>query len=298
MKKIFSILLICLVTSGCQTNNRQESEIVTDNIETKTVVENNKELSENNVSNEEQKLTDYSSIFNGVDGCAVFYQPTEGYYIYNEEECNTRYSPNSTFKIVAVLEGLRCGVLQSEETTMVYSGKKYPIEAWNGNLNLKEAFQASCVWYFRQVIDSIGQDNMQKALNSLSYGNCDISNWEGIDAKNNPDRSGFWLGSSLEISPMEQVKVLYDIFEGNTDYTSEQVMLLKGVMESETEGIYGKTGSGIDNSAWYVGFYENKDDKLYFAVHMQGDETQSIAGANAKAVAVEIINQHFKGLSS
>ena len=176
---------------------------------------------------------------------------------------------------------------------MNYSGADYPIDAWNGNLNLQEAFKASCVWYFRQVIDGIGEENMQNALDSLGYGNCDISQWEGVEADISPDTSGFWLGSSLKISPMEQVNILADIFEGNTDYTADEIAILKNVMASEYKGVYGKTGTGKDNSAWYVGFYESEGERLYFAVHMQGDETQSIAGADAKGVANEIINQYF-----
>ncbi len=284
MKKLALIMISCLIMAGCQTGQSVESTTTVAHEDETGPVEDQADAVE---------TVDYSNLFNGVDGCAVFYNPSQGYYIYNEEECGTRYSPNSTFKIIAVLEGLRCGVLESEETTMNYSGADYPIDAWNGNLNLQEAFQASCVWYFRQVIDGIGEENMQNALDSLGYGNCDISQWEGVEADTSPDTSGFWLGSSLKISPMEQVNILADIFEGNTDYTADEIAILKNVMTSEYKGVYGKTGTGKDNSAWYVGFYESEGERLYFAVHMQGGETQSIAGADAKGVANEIINQYF-----
>ena len=77
---------------------------------------------------------DYSSCFNGINGCAVFYDyDKEKYDVYNEEQCNTRYSPYSTFKIVAVLEGLNDGVLISKNTKMKYNGEKYPFD----NLHLR-----------------------------------------------------------------------------------------------------------------------------------------------------------------
>lgn len=41
------------------------------------------------------------------------------------------------------------------------------------------AFRESCVWYFREVTDEIGQKRMQRELDRLAYGNCDISDWEG-----------------------------------------------------------------------------------------------------------------------
>ena len=53
--------------------------------------------------------------------------------------------------------------------------------AWNGNLTLAEAFQSSCVWYFRQVIDQVGQASVAQQLAALDYGNQDISQWEGAD---------------------------------------------------------------------------------------------------------------------
>ena len=62
---------------------------------------------------------------------------------------------------------------------MTYSGIQYPVAAWNGNLTLAEAFQSSCVWYFRQVIDQVGQASVAQQLAALDYGNQDISQWEG-----------------------------------------------------------------------------------------------------------------------
>ena len=62
---------------------------------------------------------------------------------------------------------------------MEYNGTQYPIDEWNSDLRLQEAFQTSCIWYFRKVIDKVGKDEVQKELDTLVYGNCDISEWEG-----------------------------------------------------------------------------------------------------------------------
>ena len=40
---------------------------------------------------------------------------------------------------------------------MNYNGTQYPNLEWNKNLTLKEAFQTSCIWYFRQVINAVGK---------------------------------------------------------------------------------------------------------------------------------------------
>ncbi len=56
---------------------------------------------------------------------------------------------------------------------------------------------------------------MQTELDRLSYGNCDISDWNGglNTNNNNPALTGFWIESSLLISPREQVEVLERIFD-------------------------------------------------------------------------------------
>lgn len=243
----------------------------------------------------DKNTVDYSSCFNGINGCAVFYDYNSGIYsLYNEEQCNTRYSPNSTFKIIATLEGLKYDVVTSENSTMNYNGSTYPFESWNRNLNLMEAFQNSCVWYYRQLIDGVGQKNMAADLDTLGYGNCDVSQWKGSGAGPTEDTNGFWLGSSLEISPIEMVNVIADIFEGKTEYDKGDIDILKNIMASDNIGVYGKTGTGRDNSAWYSGFYEHENNKVYFSVHLENGNGKNIAGADAKAVACDIIDKYYK----
>lgn len=67
----------------------------------------------------------------------------------------------------------------------------------------------------------------QKKLEEIKYGNCDISNWEGSDINPYKELNGFWLDSSLKISPFEQVKVLAKIFEGESSYDKKSIEILK-----------------------------------------------------------------------
>ena len=109
---------------------------------------------------------------------------------------------------------------------------------------------------------------MQKELDKLQYGNCDISDWEGRLNTNNNNRAltGFWLESSLMISPKEQVEVMERIFGDNSGYSEETQNELKQVMlVSEQErtdiSIYGKTGMGkaegiVADASWKNGRYE------------------------------------------
>ena len=238
---------------------------------------------------------DYSAEFQSLQGCAVLLEPgSDTLLCYEEERCGTRVSPNSTFKIVSALMGLHNGVVTSAESTMGYDGTRYPVEAWNLDLSLKEAFQSSCVWYFRAVIDAVGQERVQEELDGLGYGNCDLSEWGGSGVNPLPELNGFWIGSSLLISPVEQVLVLRDILEGNTVYTEDEVEVLKDLMRldpAETVGLYGKTGTGADGTAWFVGFMEAGDGTTYFAVYLDGGMSQKADGDKAKEIALDILLQ-------
>lgn len=168
-----------------------------------------------------------------------------------------------SFKIISSLIALENGIILPENSTRTWSGERFWNEDWNKDIDFREAFRTSCVWYFRQVIDDIGKDRMQKELEKLQYGNCDISDWEGSLNTNNNNRAltGFWIESSLRISPKEQTEVMERIFGRNSDYSEETQNQLKQVMlvpeqDRADLSIYGKTGMGKANGvvvdAWFT----------------------------------------------
>lgn len=240
------------------------------------------------------EIADFSEEFQSIQGCAVLFDSERNTYVfYNQEECETRAAPNSTFKIISALTGLHNQVITEEESKMGYDGTSYPIPEWNGDLSLAEAFQSSCIWYFRKVIDQVGQETVQKELDELQYGNCDVSEWNGNGTNPLPELNGFWLDSSLKISPLEQVEVLRNIVEGKTQYTEPEVEILKHIMLINTDGsekIYGKTGTGMD-SAWFVGFMEKQDVPTYFAVYLKDETSEEVTGAKAREIALTLLTK-------
>jgi len=304
MKKSFVFLLtgfILLSCVGCSEDSKKNSDL---NItKSESIINNGGRSGKDNEENSDLNVTKGKSIINDVDysanfgdfqGCAVFYDYGNNRYdIYNKEKCEMQYSPCSTFKIISTLEGLESGVINSEESKMNYSGYKYELDFWNEDVNLKNAFQKSCVWYYRQVIDKVGQDKIGEDLKKLGYGNCDISQWEGSNINETPDTNGFWLESSLKISPIENATILSDIFEGKTDYNEDNIKILKNVMVTDYENFYGKTGAGNSDNAWYVGFSEKDNKRIYFAVHLDGGKDKKPAGADAREIAYNIINNYY-----
>lgn len=249
---------------------------------------------------------DWSNYFDGINGSAVIYDPAENcYQIYNRKSALTRRSPCSTFKIISSLIALEYGIIVPDNSTRTWSGEIFWNEDWNQDIDFSNAFHASCVWYFREVVDAIGKDTMQAELDRLSYGNCDISDWEGElnTNNNNPALTGFWIESSLLISPKEQTEVLERIFGEHSDYSEEtqnqlmQVMLLPDQMDTDIS-IYGKTGMGkahgIVVDAWYAGFAEAADKRIYFCVHLDETDGQNVSSLKAREIAVEIVSDYLK----
>lgn len=248
---------------------------------------------------------DWSNYFEEINGAAVIYDPAENcYQLYNQELALTRRSPCSTFKIISSLIGLENGIIEPDNSTRIWSGEVFWNENWNWDIDFSEAFRTSCVWYFREVIDEIGTDAMQDGLNKLQYGNCDISDWKGeLNTNNsNPALTGFWIESSLLISPKEQVEVIERIFGDNTTYSEETRNQLKQVMLlSESDGanlsIYGKTGMGMSYGvvvdAWFTGFAETPEKRIYFCVYLGETEDKDVSSTKAREIAVNIVSAYL-----
>ncbi len=248
---------------------------------------------------------DWSEYFNGLNGAAVVYDVTNRRYtMYNTDLALTRRSPCSTFKIISSLIALENGILEPDDSTREWSGEVFWNEDWNKDIDFNEAFRTSCVWYYRQVIDDIGKDRMQKELNKLQYGNCDSSDWEGRLNTNNNNRAltGFWIESSLLISPKEQVEVMERIFGENSGYSEETLNELKQVMlvpeqDRADISIYGKTGmgkaEGVVVDAWFVGFAESTKENIYFCVYLGRSDDMNVSSLLAREIAIQIVSDYY-----
>lgn len=303
--KMLCLSLICVfLLTGCADNPGTEEKIPIVNEKGKSKEEKQAEPEIIAEMDPEIIEADWSEYFNGLNGTAVIYDPSDSRYtIYNPDLAVARSSPCSTFKIISSLIALENGILDPEDSTRTWSGEIFWNEDWNKNMDFSEAFRTSCVWYYRQVIDDIGKDLMQKELEKLQYGNCDISDWEGRLNTNNNNRAltGFWIESSLLISPKEQTEVMERIFGSGSDYSEETQNELKQVMlvpeQSKTDfSIYGKTGMGKDNGvvvdAWFTGFAERPGGNLYFCVHLGRTDGMDVSSTLAKEIAITLVSDY------
>lgn len=261
---------------------------------TKTV-ETNKDLT---------KQIDLKNYFAGFNGTAIFYNPAEEKYtVYNKQLSEKRSSPCSTFKIFSTYVGILTGNIDPQNSLRRWNGTKYWMDEWNKDTDLENAIKYSCVWYFRRVINDIGPETMQTYLDKYNFGNKDISDWNGVLNTNEttPDLLGFWIESSLKISPKEQTQVLAKIFanlKATNNLAVENEMKHLFLVYEDTNNnlkIYGKTGFGKINDentdAWFVGMYELNNKVNYFAIRLDDPKKPESTSAKAKEIALNIIKE-------
>jgi beta-lactamase class D len=189
-----------------------------------------------------------------VEGCFTMMDNSNGSIIvYNMSMDTTRYTPASTFKIVNSLVGLETGKILDENMIIKWDGTTRPESSWNKDLSMKEAFKVSAVPYYQEVARRIGRDTIRRYLDSLSYGNKDISG--PIDS--------FWLNNKLKISPDEQIGLMKRLYFDQLPFRKSVQQTVRDVMLQEDNTAYKlsyKTGWGFDEQnnslGWLVGWIE------------------------------------------
>ena len=164
-----------------------------------------------------------------VDGCFNMLNNSTGdITVYNMALDTMRFSPASTFKIVNSLIGLQTGKITDEKMLIKWDGAKRSPEAWNKDMDMKEAFKVSCVPYYQEVARRIGKDTMQRWIDTLGYGSKNI---------NGPVDS-FWLNNQLKISPDEQLGLIKRLYFDQLPFRKSVQQMVRDVMLQEDNTTY------------------------------------------------------------
>lgn len=198
----------------------------------------------------------------------------------SEGDCNTRYSPESSFKIALSLIGFDADLLKSETdpTWDLPKGTDPYINTCKGEHNPRTWMRDSCLWYSRILTTKLGMEKFQSYVTKCSYGNMDLSG--GL--------TNAWLSSSLKISPDEQTNFLQKMIGRKFDITASSYEKTKQILFiQELSGgwkLYGKTGNGRQigkhgnktelQHGWFVGYIEKNKRQIVFASHIVDNEKQ------------------------
>ena len=220
-----------------------------------------------------------------VDGCFSLLDNATGQItVYNMKLDTQRLLPASTFKIVNSLIGLETGKIIDEKMVIKWDGVKRWNDAWNKDLTMQEAFKVSSVPYYQEVARRIGKDTMKLWIDSLHYGNMNISG--PIDS--------FWLDNTLKISPDEQLGMFYQLYFDKLPFTKRSQQIVRDVMLQEDNTLYKlsyKTGWGFDEKGhsigWVVGWIEENRHVFFFVTLVKSPEKN----IDMKTVRMNITNK-------
>lgn len=221
--------------------------------------------------------------------CTAISDAASGAALAQEGQCESRVTPASTFNIPISLMGYDSGFLVDEHTPALPFKPGYPdwIDSWRQTTDPASFLSNSVLWYAQQVTAGIGERQFQRYVRQFAYGNQDVS---GDPGKDN-GLSMSWVGSSLAISPAEQIGFLRKVVNRQLQLSPQAYAKTARIMSRETlpNGweVYGKTGTasyilpnGQDDDShqygWYVGWASKGGRTIVFArlvLHeRQGDD--------------------------
>jgi len=225
-----------------------------------------------------------------VEGCFTMLNNSDGTItVYNLDMDTTRVLPASTFKIVNALVSLQTGIATDENMVIRWDGISRANKDWNKDLSLTEAFKVSAVPHFQSLARSIGMDTMKNWIDSMSYGNRNITG--PVDS--------FWLNNTLKISPDEQLGLMKQLYFDQLPFRASVQEAVRKMMLQEDNTLYKlsyKTGWGFDeknnNIGWVAGWIE-ENRHVYFFVTMVKSPDPALDMINIRMNITKDILKHF-----
>jgi beta-lactamase class D len=193
----------------------------------------------------------------------------------------SRRAPYSTFKVALALMGFDAGILENKDSPKWpfkeeyekkfqswYTREKGLEYNWCQDHTPATFMKNSVLWYSHQITERLGKEKFQAYVLKLKYGNMDVSGTSG----QNDGLINSWLGTSLEISPLEQVEFLEKMLNDELPLSKEAQEKTREIMDREEEWngwkLYGKTGGGSGRTGWFIGWIEKDGQQIIFAQYL------------------------------
>ena len=205
----------------------------------------------------------------GVKGSFGLFDNGQGHFtIYNLPRFrDSTYQPAATFDIPMSLIALQTGIAKSE-TAVIFSGTSYPSLSAKSNssnpLNLHDAFQSNDDSGFIQLAPRIGKDTLKKWMDSLGYGNKNVSG------------DAFWFDNHLKITSDEQLGLIKKLYFQQLPFFQHIQKTVVSMFPSEGNANYQlhyKTARGVKEDgqaiAWVMGWIEENKHPYFFVVNVE-----------------------------
>lgn len=158
--------------------------------------------------------------------------------------CGERVTPASTFKVALAVMGFDAGMLKGPDDPVLPFKKGYPDwggDTWRQPVGPKSWMHNSVVWYSQQITRRLTAERLTAYAKALDYGNADFAGDPGKD--NGLDRA--WIGSSLKISPREQISFIARLAADRLPVSADAMKQSAALLDQHEAGgwtIRGKTG--------------------------------------------------------
>ena len=206
--------------------------------------------------------------------CTVVADAASGKQLIERGDCSTRVTPASTFKIAISLMGYDSGFLKDEHRPVLPYRPGYVDwrASWLHPTDPAKWMNDSVVWFSQQVTQSLGRNRFADYTRKFGYGNANVSG--------DPEHDGLtfsWIGSSLRISPLEQVSFLTKLVKRRLGvkqqaYEMTEKLTEFGVVPGGWK-VHGKFGAA-SVLGWYVGWASKGGKTVVFARLVREDDSQ------------------------
>lgn len=196
------------------------------------------------------------------------------------ERAEAAYPPASTFKILNTVIALETGVVASlDDPVFKWDGEVRsidgkPVEAWNRDQTLREAFRNSTVWVYQEIARKVGPERMTRLVAAFDYGNRRIG---AIDR--------FWLSGPLRISALQQIAFLRRLHARTLPVSERaQTRAIEAMEIARTDAyvLRGKTGWAFEEKiGWFVGWIETAKGSRAFALNLDVGKPSSLSARTA-----------------
>lgn len=220
--------------------------------------------------------------------CTLVVEPGIAAPLLAEGDCDTRVTPASTFKIALAVMAADAGLITAPDAPALPFKEGYVDwnPAWRATTAPDGWMRNSVVWYSYELTKALGAQRFEDYVRAFDYGNGDVSGDPGAGNS----LTGSWIGSSLAISPREQVGFLTRLLGGEIAVAPEAVALTRTLVDQGEQPngwrLFAKTGAAAPKRpdgkpdrarsyGWYVGWAEKGNRRVFFARLVQNQGVSS-----------------------
>lgn len=275
MKTTICVLCFSLALSACTFNSEQKQVV-------------DLSIKSSQLQTDQIKKTNIQKLFNEaeVKGTFVTFDGTHLEHYGNAlERDQTPYIPASTFKVLNALIALEHRKTSVNEI-FKWDGEPRSFKAWEKDLTLADAMQASAVPVYQTVARRIGLSLMQQEIKRIGFGNKQI----GHQVDN------FWLVGPLKITPEQEAKFIYQLATERLAFKNQVQKDVKAMLLMEKRGqnkLYAKSGWGMDvepQVGWFTGWVEQANGKVTaFALNMEMQSSSKVG--QRKELTLDVLDK-------